>query len=48
MPTARERVDVRSVVQYLRATIPSPRTPEFMTFLGIDPTKPAEPTEPPA
>jgi hypothetical protein len=43
VPSARERVDVRSVVQYLRATIPSPRTPEFLTFLGVDPTKPAEP-----
>jgi hypothetical protein len=57
VPTARERVDVRSVVQYLRATIPSPRTPEFLTFLGIDPTAattpapapaPAAPTEPAA
>lgn len=37
IPTPRERIDVRSVVQYLRATIPSPRTPEFLTFLGLPP-----------
>ena len=43
VPSARERVDVRSVVQYLRATIPSPTTPEFMTFLGVAPQPPAEP-----
>ena len=35
VPSPRERVDVRSVVQYVRATIPSPRTPEFLTFLGV-------------
>jgi hypothetical protein len=38
VPSARERIDVRSVVQYLRSTIPSPRTPEFLTFLGVQPT----------
>jgi hypothetical protein len=43
IPTARERVDLRSLVQYLRATIPSPRTPEFLTFLGVTP-----PAAPPA
>ena len=37
IPTARERIDVRSVVQFLRATIPSPQTPEFLTFLGVEP-----------
>lgn len=44
VPTARERVDVRSVVQYLRATIPSPQTPEFLTFLGVAPPATAETT----
>ncbi|MEA3056105.1 MAG: hypothetical protein QOD30_1537 [Actinomycetota bacterium] len=46
VPTARERIDVRSVVQYLRATIPSPRTPEFLAFLGVTPpaTAPATST----
>lgn len=37
LPTARERIDVRSVVQYIRATIPSPQAPEFLTFLGVAP-----------
>jgi len=35
VPSPRERVAVRSLVQYVRATIPSPRTPEFLTFLGV-------------
>jgi hypothetical protein len=35
VPSPRQRVDIRSLVQYVRATIPSPRTPEFLTFLGI-------------
>jgi hypothetical protein len=45
IPTPRERIDVRSVVQYLRATIPSPRTPEFLTFLGVTPPGTAAPEE---
>jgi len=47
LPSARERIDVRSVVQYLRATIPSPRTPEFLTFLGMKP-QPQPPAAPSA
>lgn len=48
VPSARERVDVRSVVQYVRATIPSPQTPEFLTFLGVAPQEPATTTTVPA
>jgi hypothetical protein len=35
VPSPQQRVEVRSLVQYVRATIPSPRTPEFLTFLGV-------------
>jgi hypothetical protein len=47
VPSPKERVDVRSVVQYVRATIPSPRTPEFLTFLGVPGAAPATTTTTP-
>lgn len=37
VPTPREIVDIRSVVQLIRATVPTPNTPEFGAFLGVTP-----------
>jgi hypothetical protein len=43
VPSVQELVDISSVVQMIRATVPLPATPEFATFLGIVPAVPAAP-----
>lgn len=37
VPSPRERIEVDNLVQLLRSAVPAPGSPEFMTFLGIEP-----------